>query len=152
MCGSSAWIKGQISLTNQQAASILGGKSIKERADEKDYNPDVVREIRQDLTKSASRLASLAAKDKRFKKAEDLVDKARKILFDLQESAAMDEGATENALGTLKAILKALKGRTDATGKDMFKMGTGMMDYYSKEKSFSPDQAKWIFKMSKMFK
>jgi hypothetical protein len=60
-------------------------KYIAERANELDYNPEVVREIRQDLTKSASRLASLAARDKRFKKAEDLVDKARKILFDLQD-------------------------------------------------------------------
>jgi hypothetical protein len=64
----------------------------------------------------------------------------------------MIEGSTENAYGTLKAIIGTLKGRNDATGKDMFKMATGMQDYYQKNKSFSPDQAKWIFKMSKMFK
>ena len=64
----------------------------------------------------------------------------------------MNEGSTENALGTLKAIIGSLKGRNDATGKDMFKMAVGIKDYYDKEKSFSPDQASWIFKMSKMFK
>ncbi|RKX17884.1 MAG: hypothetical protein DRP51_10080 [Candidatus Zixiibacteriota bacterium] len=44
-----------------------------------------LRELRQDLMRSSSKLASMSVQDKRFKKAEKLVDKARKILFDIQE-------------------------------------------------------------------
>lgn len=53
--------------------------------DEGESNTKEVRAIRTDLTKSARQLASMASKDKRFKEAEKLVDKARKILFDLQD-------------------------------------------------------------------
>ena len=63
------------------------------------------------------------------------------------------ENATDNAKGTLEAIIKSLGTPTEDQGKDMLKMAKGMMDYYNKEKSFSPDQAKWIFNTSKaMFK
>ena len=63
----------------------------------------------------------------------------------------LSEGdSTKNALGTLKAILNATK---DDKNNDIFKMATGMKKYYDKEKSFSPDQAKWIWKTSvAMFK
>jgi hypothetical protein len=87
-------------------------------------------------------LRTLAHMENVFKNARDAHKAAAKLT----------EGSTENALGTLKAIIGSLKGRNDATGKDMFKMAVGIKDYYDKEKSFSPDQASWIFKMSKMFK
>lgn len=46
-----------------------------------------LRELRQDLMRASSKLASMGNNggDKGFKKAEKLVDKARKILFDIQE-------------------------------------------------------------------
>lgn len=53
---------------------------------------DAVSSIRSDLMKGSSRLSAMASlkthtaiQRSRFKKAEDLVDKARKILFDLQD-------------------------------------------------------------------
>ena len=68
----------------------------------------------------------------------------------------MDEAgdSTKNAKGTLDAIVGTLSKNKDLDkqGKSMLKMGKGMQDWYKKHKSFSPDQAKWIFKMSKMFK
>jgi len=65
------------------------------------------------------------------------------------------ENSTDNAKKTLEAIIGMLKKNDDPnkTGKEMIKMADGIMDYYKKEKSFSPDQAKWIFNTSKtMFK
>jgi len=60
------------------------------------------------------------------------------------------EGSTENAAKSLEAILGSLK---DDQKNDIYKMGKGIQDYYKKNGSFSPDQAKWIFNTSKgMFK
>lgn len=62
--------------------------------------------------------------------------------------------SAEAAFETLKAIIGTLrKQKLDAKGKDMLKMAQGIRDFYGKEKSFSPDQAKWIWKTSvAMFK
>lgn len=76
---------------------------------EEGVNTDVVRAIRSELTHISSRLDYLATsgtKDKRFKKAEGFVDKARKILFDLQESklkesSGMDSNYLRDSLGNL---------------------------------------------------
>ena len=66
----------------------------------------------------------------------------------------LNEGSTENAEGTLSAIIGTLEknNNRDKKQNDMLSMGKGIMSHYKKEKSFSPDQAKWIFNMSKMFK
>jgi len=62
----------------------------------------------------------------------------------------MTESSTEDAAKALEAILGSLK---DDTKNDIYKMGKGIMDYYKKNGSFSPDQASWIYKTSKgMFK
>jgi hypothetical protein len=63
----------------------------------------------------------------------------------MAELGELIEGATENALKSLQAILGMFKDKHD---NDIYKMGSGIMDYYKKEKSFSPDQAKWIWKTS----
>lgn len=64
------------------------------------------------------------------------------------------ENSTEDAAGTLKAVIGALKKRDnlDDKGKDVLKTAEGIMDYYNKNKSFSPGQAKAIFNMSKILK
>ncbi len=64
------------------------------------------------------------------------------------------EGSTEDALGTLKAIIGSLEKQDASKDRDeMLKMGKGLMDYYNKEKSFAPKQAEWIANTSKaMFK
>lgn len=54
----------------------------------------------------------------------------------------IDEDATADALGTLKAIVKSSSG-------DVKKMADGMMASYKKNKGFSKDQANWIYKTSK---
>lgn len=64
----------------------------------------------------------------------------------------LKENSTENAKKTLDAIIGTLN-KSDSPDKDMVKMANGIMDYYKKNGSFSPDQAKWIFNTSKaMFK
>jgi hypothetical protein len=45
----------------------------------------LIRTVRQQLTKSSSMLSNYSSKNKDIKKAESVVDKARKILFDLQD-------------------------------------------------------------------
>jgi hypothetical protein len=57
----------------------------------------------------------------------------------------LEEGSTENAAKSLSAILGMFKGKHD---NDIYKMGKGIQDYYKKEGSFAPDQAKWIWKTS----
>lgn len=71
-----------------------------------------------------------------------------------KEWIRINEGSAEDAKGTLDAIVSTLSKNKDldAKGKEMLKMGKGMQDHFKKEGSFSPDQASWIFKMSKMFK
>lgn len=64
------------------------------------------------------------------------------------EVRSLAENSTDNAKKTLDAILGTLK-KADSPDKDMLKMANGIMDYYKKEKSFSPDQAKWIYNTSK---
>lgn len=60
------------------------------------------------------------------------------------------ESSTDNAKGTLQAIIGTLKKfGGDAKSKDMLKMANGIMDHFKKEGSFSPDQAKWIWNTSK---
>ena len=74
-------------------------------------------------------------------------------MVSLLQQILLKENSTDDALGALKAIIKALK---DAEGKDsesMREMADGIMDYYNKEKSFAPKQASWIANTSKaMFK
>ena len=61
----------------------------------------------------------------------------------------MNEDATADALGTLKAII----GSTKKNGGEVYNMAMGMKKSYDKNKGFSKDQASWIYKMSKsMFK
>jgi hypothetical protein len=61
----------------------------------------------------------------------------------------LDEDATADAKKTLDAII----GSTKKDGGDVYKMAMGMKKSFEKNKGFSTDQAKWIWKMSKaMFK
>ena len=62
-----------------------------------------------------------------------------------EDLGALIEGATENAAKSLQAILGMFKDKKD---NDIYKMGKGIQDHYKKEGSFSPDQAKWIWKTS----
>jgi len=59
------------------------------------------------------------------------------------------ENSTDNAKKTLDVIIGTLEKSDSDSSKDMLKMAKGMLDYYDKEKSFSPDQAKWIYNTSK---
>lgn len=61
----------------------------------------------------------------------------------------LDEDATANAKKTLDAII----GSTKKDGGEVYKMAMGFKKSFEKNKGFSTDQAKWIWKMSKaMFK
>jgi endonuclease III len=70
-------------------------------------------------------------------------DENRRIMEAYQRvlNPMIDEDATADALGTLKAILKSSDG-------DIKKMADGMMKSYNKNKGFSKDQANWIYKTS----
>jgi len=57
----------------------------------------------------------------------------------------LDEDASNKALGTLKAIMGMFKGHED---NDIYVMAKGMKKSYDKNKGFSTDQAKWIWKTS----
>jgi hypothetical protein len=72
--------------------------------------------------------------------------------FDKIVESILKEDSTKDAHGTLKAVIGALKKRDnlDDKGKEVLKTAEGIMDYYNKNKSFSPDQAKAIFNMSKI--
>jgi hypothetical protein len=61
-----------------------------------------------------------------------------------------EKSSAEEAKGALDAIVSTLSKNNDLDkeGKEILKMAKGMQDYYKKEKSFSPDQARWIFKVS----
>lgn len=59
------------------------------------------------------------------------------------------ESSTDDAKGTLNAIIGTLEKSESDESKEMLKMAKGIMDYYNKNKSFSPDQAKWIYNTSK---
>jgi hypothetical protein len=48
-------------------------------------NTEVVSKMRKTLADVARTLNSLASKDKKFKRAEVLIDKAKSILFELQD-------------------------------------------------------------------
>jgi len=61
----------------------------------------------------------------------------------------LEENATDNAKGTLKAII----GATKKKGGDIHKMALGMKKSCEENNGFSKDQAQWIFKTSQaMFK
>jgi hypothetical protein len=67
----------------------------------------------------------------------------------------IEKTSTEEAKGALDAIVNSLSKNKelDKEGKEILDMAKGMVDYYKKEKSFSPSQAQWIYKVSKgMFK
>ena len=67
----------------------------------------------------------------------------------------INEGSAEDAKGALDAVVATLSKNKDLDkeGKEILKMGKGMQDHFKKEGSFSPDQANWIYKVSKgMFK
>ena len=71
--------------------------------------------------------------------------------FDTLVESILNENSTDDAAGTLKAVIGALKKRDlDDKGKEVLKTAEGIMDYYKKEGSFSPGQAKAIFNMSKL--
>jgi len=91
-----------------------------------------------------------------FTEQEDKEDDEKKKGDDEKDDdeEKIEEGSAEDAKGTLDAIVGSLE-KNDSRDKkqdEMLKMGKGMQDHYKKEGSFSPDQANWIFKMSKMFK
>lgn len=90
-------------------------------------------------------LRTLAHMETIFKSARDAHKAAAKLT---------ELSSAEAAFETLKAIIGTLrKQKLGAKGKDMLKMAQGIRDFYGKEKSFSPDQAKWIFNTSTaMFK
>ena len=62
---------------------------------------------------------------------------------------ALHENSTDDALGALKAIIGTLKKSEGKDRDDMLEMANGIMDFYKKEKSFSPKQAEWIANTSK---
>jgi hypothetical protein len=108
---------------------------------------------KKDLMSIISKLSGTKISDKFVKgggKGDDEKIDVTALIGKLKENfdedlGALIEGATENALKSLQAILGMFKGKHD---NDIYKMGSGIMDYYKKEKSFSPDQAKWIWKTS----
>jgi len=65
-------------------------ESLKSVCEVKD--PDILKKMRQELTTAASRIANatISVKDRKMKaamkKAEELVDKARRLLFDAEAS------------------------------------------------------------------
>jgi len=65
------------------------------------------------------------------------------------DTHALYENSTDKAKGTLNAIISTLEKNDNPTSQKMFKMAKGIMDYYDKNKSFSPEQAKWIYNTSK---
>lgn len=78
-------------------------------------------------------------------------------LIDEWKEASLNEGSTEDAKGTLDAIVGFINKRK-STGKGsagddvhaaILKMGKGFQDHFKKEGSFSPAQAKWIYNTSK---
>ena len=62
----------------------------------------------------------------------------------------MEKTSTEEAKGALDAIVSTLSKNDDLDkeGKEILTMAKGMQDHFKKEKSFSPAQAKWIYKVS----
>lgn len=71
--------------------------------------------------------------------------------FTEYKNIILNEGSTEDAIGTLDAIVKFLdkQDSLDDNGKDMLAMAKDIKKYYVNKKSISPDQAKWIFNTSK---
>ena len=61
------------------------------------------------------------------------------------------ENSTDDAKKSLDAILGFLKDQDslDDSGKEMLKFAEGMLDFFKKNKGFSPAQASWIWKTSK---
>ena len=70
-------------------------------------------------------------------------------LFLMKIENILNENSTDNAKGTLDAIIGTLKKSEGDTSKEMLNMANGILDFYNKEKSFSPKQAEWIFNTSK---
>jgi len=66
----------------------------------------------------------------------------------------VDENSTDDAAATAKAAIGQLEKREDldAAGKEILTKLKGMMDYYKKEGSFSPAQAKAIYNISQGLK
>ena len=62
---------------------------------------------------------------------------------------ALHENSTDNAHGALEAIIGTLKKSEGKDKDEMLDMANGIMDFYKKEKSFSPKQAEWIANTSK---
>ena len=60
----------------------------------------------------------------------------------------LEKNSTEAALGTLNAIIGILDG-AEGKNKRVLDMAKGIKKSYDKNKGFSPDQAKWIYNMSK---
>lgn len=66
----------------------------------------------------------------------------------------LEEGSTENCLATLKANIKFYEKMEDKDDKAREVLDTmkGILDYYEKEGSFSPGQAKAVFNTSEGIK
>jgi hypothetical protein len=62
----------------------------------------------------------------------------------------LEEGSTENCLATLKANIEFYEKMEDKDDKAKEVLDTmkGILDYYEKEGSFSPGQAKAVFNTS----
>lgn len=61
----------------------------------------------------------------------------------------VNEDSTEDAKKTLEAIIGSLKKAEGKDAKEMMAQAEGTMDFYKKNGSFTPDQAKWIYNTSK---
>jgi hypothetical protein len=61
----------------------------------------------------------------------------------------LNENSTEDAAETLDAIIGTLKDADSDDSKEILDMANGIKDYYKKNGSFSPGQAKWIYNTSK---
>lgn len=68
-------------------------------------------------------------------------------MSDAQEIIA-EKTSTEKAYETLQAIMGALEKQKNYKDNDVYKMARDIYDYYTKNDSFSPKQAEWIWKTS----
>jgi Mg/Co/Ni transporter MgtE len=127
-------------ISKQVAADLTGTKVVEQDEDEDKKEPKDVLELRKKIEDAE------ADDDVEDDEVKELKLKLKKML----KKKGLKESSTDDAKGTLKAIIGFLKKNGEGKdAKEMLAMGNGMMKHVEKEGSFSPDQAKWIFNTSK---
>lgn len=83
------------------------------------------------------------------KRNEFLKDKLelKESIDEAAKSYTLEKTATQRALKSLQAILKATKNKDGEAG-EIFSMALDMKKSYDKNKGFSKGQAEWIYKTS----